>query len=151
MQVAGHRRRLRLCRAAVVVDTCHELLHAAALAADEGLGQGGVVAQRLVEEVGHALVAHASGLGVAPLVAGEVGRRAVAGAHHAVGHGLCKGVWAHQPLRHAHGAREGLLVEKNGYRLLWRDAENGIVYLLTADGLSREEVLTLANRIEAVQ
>ena len=49
------------------------------------------------------------------------------------------------------GAREGLLVEKNGYRLLWRDAENGIVYLLTADGLSREEVLTLANRIEAVQ
>ena len=94
MQAAGHRRWLRPGHAAVVVDTCHELLHAAALAADEGLGQGGVVAQSLVEEVGYALVAHASGLGVAPLVAVEVGRRAVAGAYYAVGHGLGKGVGA---------------------------------------------------------
>lgn len=42
----------------------------------------------------------------------------------------------------------GILIEKNGYQLVWLDTDEGKLYQLTASALSREEMIALAENIE---
>lgn len=45
------------------------------------------------------------------------------------------------------GKYDAILVEKNGYRLAWFDAENNVLYQLVSDALSQEEIVNIANNL----
>lgn len=45
------------------------------------------------------------------------------------------------------GKYDAILVEKNGYRLAWFDAENNVLYQLVSDALSQEEIVYIANHL----
>ena len=49
------------------------------------------------------------------------------------------------------GTYEAILVEKNGYRLAWFDAENKLLYQLISDDLSREELIIIINNLLKLQ
>ena len=46
------------------------------------------------------------------------------------------------------GTHTAILVEKDGYRLEWLDANEGILYQITSNSLSREDVIRIANSFD---
>lgn len=47
------------------------------------------------------------------------------------------------------GGRDALLVEKNGYQVIWHSASGEVMYHLEGNRLSREEILAIAEAIES--
>lgn len=49
------------------------------------------------------------------------------------------------------GTHTAILVEKDGYRLEWLDANEGILYQITSNSLSREDVIRIANSFDRIR
>lgn len=47
-------------------------------------------------------------------------------------------------------SHEALLIEKDGYQLVWFDEDTSRLYQLSASALTREEVIALAKNIEKI-
>lgn len=49
------------------------------------------------------------------------------------------------------GGRDALLIEKNGYKVIWYSASGEVAYQLEGNQLSREEILAIAEAIESIR
>ena len=45
------------------------------------------------------------------------------------------------------GTYDAILVAKNGYRLIWFDAANNVLYQLITDALSKDEIISIADEL----